>query len=305
MAAWTYTPEVRILMHLYNKLVQKGYIKTPIDTFEFLLKEFSSDFFADGQRPTSNFEPCLTASMRKLDRDRAGSAGQFSSLRAFCFNGDWFSQADLHINLSRKSMLAFRKKLLTHHLRAADWNVERVLDDDLPIRSTLANRQILDLVCAAKKTKAEVSEMAAFLSGNKSKQAPSLPESSKYADEQAQRHAIANSLTSEETLRMISINVKREIDGLNCLLNVNYLEIAMPLRRRYCEMIEALGDLKNPLYEAAFGSTATKPEGYRATLARLALRLDNEECLRTMADVLEKSPLIMFVYWEPFSQERD
>ncbi|KAJ4158642.1 uncharacterized protein LMH87_009158 [Akanthomyces muscarius] len=277
MAAWTYTPEVRILMHLYNKLVQKGYIKTPIDTFEFLLKEFSSDFFADGQRPTSNFEPCLTASMRKLDRDRAGSAGQFSSLRAFCFNGDWFSQADLHINLSRKSMLAFRKKLLTHHLRAADWNVERVLDDDLPIRSTLAwmrfchnlylapndlssrNRQILDLVCAAGKTKAEVSEMAAFLSGNKSKQAPSLPESGEYADERAQRHAIANSLTGEETLRMVGIDVKREIDGVNCLLNVNYLEIAMQLRRRYCEMIEALGDLKNPLYEAAFGSSATKP----------------------------------------------
>lgn len=85
----------------------------------------------------------------------------------------------------------------------------------------------------------------------------------------------------------------------------NYLEIAMQLRRRYCEMIEALGDLKNPLYEAAFGSSATKPKGYRATLARLALRLDNEECLRTMADVLEKSPLLMFVYWKPFSHERD
>ena len=232
MAAWTYTPEVRILMHLYNKLVLKCYIKTPIDNFECLLKEFSSDFFAEGQRPTSNFESCLMASVRKLDQDRAGSAGQFSSLRAFCFNGDWLSRADLHINLSRKSMLGYRKKLLTHHLRAADWNVERVLDDDLPIKSTLAfmrlchnlyhtpndlssrNRQLLDRIYAAGITKAEVSGMAALAVGKKSKQ-----------------------------------DVKREIDKGNCLSNVNYLDIAMQLRRRYCEMGEALRDLKNPVYE--------------------------------------------------------
>lgn len=97
---------------------------------------------------------------------------------------------------------------------------------------------------------------------------------------------------------MIGRDVKYELDGRNSLLNVNHLFIAMQLKSRYREMVRALGDLKNPLYEAARRSPVTGQANRDELLVRLALRRDDEECLRTMADVLERNPLILLTYWE-------
>lgn len=311
MAAWTYTPEVRIMIHLYNKLVLKSYIKTPIKEFEFLLKEFAGDFFANGRRPTSIFESCFMASVRKFDQDRASSACQCSSLLSICFNSDWLSRTNLHNTLSCKSTVAFKRKLITHHLRAADWDAERIPDNDIPIPSMLAlsrlNRnmrntpncassgksQLLDRLHAGGTTTAQISDLTVSLAGIKSKLAQRIPDISEFAEKWANDHAIANSLTCHETICMIGLDVGYEVESGACLLNVNYLSIAMQLKASYLEMVEILGDLKNPLHEAAFRGPMTKPASCRELLARLALRRDDEECLRTMADVIERAPCLI------------
>ncbi len=325
MIAWTNTPEVLILMHLYNKLVQKGYINTPIEMFEFCLREFSQDIFADGQRPTSDFMPCFMAIMRITCREMAGSKGQFSSLRLFCFNGGRLWAGDFRSSFEPMSRAIFRRRPFTHHLRAADWDIERIPAENIPIPSRVAEMRLcrklydapdnlsaedkrqLDCLYRNGATKADVANLVSQWASYKSEPMQSVAESGtqpqtlaerlQYAKKCAFRRTFANDMTCHDTLCLIRHEVKQEVHGGNPVLGINHLTFSTHLKQRYDLIIEKLKELKNPLYERAFCGPMAENTGSRLLLARLALKLDDEECLRTMANILEDAPIFIVPYW--------
>lgn len=313
-------------MHLYNKLIQKGYINTPIEMFEFYFKKFSQDIFVDGQRPTSGFLPSLMARIRNACREMTGSEGQFSALRTFCFNGDLLWAGDFRSSFAPKSRAIFRRKPFTHHFRAADWDIDRIPPENIPIPSLVAEMRLgrnlynapdslsaedkrqLDFLYSKGATKADIADLVSYWTYYKSELTQSVAESSaqpltlderlQYANNCARRRTFANNITCHDSLSLTRYEVKREVDGGNPVLGINHLAFAAQLKERYDFIIEELQVLKNPLYERAFCGPMAEKSGSRLLLAKLALGLDDEECLQTMAKILEQEPILSITYWE-------
>lgn len=52
-------PAPTVLIHLHNLLVEKGYIKIPIEAWNTIMGPLLPAIFINGERPTSHFEDAL------------------------------------------------------------------------------------------------------------------------------------------------------------------------------------------------------------------------------------------------------
>ncbi|SPQ19181.1 5fef2285-2abb-49d2-9a44-8740aab37832 [Thermothielavioides terrestris] len=129
MVIWDRIPEQMSLVHLHNMLVQTGRLKKPVEIFASISTLFQSAFFLDGKIPTTGFGKALTTLYDKTGRYRATLAR--ANRRADARSGG------VHRTLSPDTNRFIQRKSNLLLYRQADWNVDRIPDADVPVRSML------------------------------------------------------------------------------------------------------------------------------------------------------------------------
>ncbi|WOO83564.1 uncharacterized protein LOC62_05G007082 [Vanrija pseudolonga] len=127
---WDVTPDIVLLMHVHNKLVQTGQLK-PVAQFEYLGDGFANDFFADGIPPTKAFGPAAAPRLKggsprdlrtlQKQRNEVADRADYSLTKLF----------DPSVNL------IFKTKSPLVALGLAGWDVEAVPEVDMDYGSTL------------------------------------------------------------------------------------------------------------------------------------------------------------------------
>lgn len=318
---WDKTPEVMMMMHIHNKLVHKGYLKAPVNLFTFLELEFSHQFFVDGKPPTSKFHEHLVARLRKIN-DGGTNAGYFSQThRTYTLSKAEIETANLHKIFDADINRYFRKTRVAHHLRAADWDVARLPDKDLPMTSLILLNRICKITDSEPETMSVEDKLlldrartrgiadatlASMMSRNHAPntngvqgESKKKKDSSRRAQSRVGHQGSRAHMPVEEILAVVEADMVRDTDGRAPVLGMNLVLVFVCLQRQYTQVMGKLKESQNPLYEVACKSEPVESSMlFRVILARLVLFHDNEECLRTFSDAMEGPCYSDFLYWE-------
>lgn len=313
-------PESTLLVHLHNALVQKGYIKKPIGLYASFQELFSTSFFHGGKNrgkaPTEDFAEHLLVSLAGPQPMRTA----YSALQGGPGRGE--TVAARVAKLKPKSFLVACTE--------AGWNPDRIPDRDIPMPSFLGICRIMDAKVSVDPTtgkmRMEDTDLinrlrASGLSEEKmlamhtnfprdSLRVPEIPE--------ALRQAVTpDGYSSSPPLQPGSMNGKEMpardlLDGLKGDLfndicgaipfsSLNYVWVMARFLGQFQQFEEELARLRNPVYVQAYHTDPTWRQHKRAGLVHLALKTNNEECLRVMAEQFEipvRASFMHHLYWE-------
>ncbi|KAK4200012.1 hypothetical protein QBC40DRAFT_340176 [Triangularia verruculosa] len=133
-------PEPLILGHLYNMLLNRGYIKSPRGIWALFLHLFKGCIFPDGKAPSSDYHQALLS----LLHESAKSSCQKSSSRHRDLLRQWRSQGiSPHHELDVGAYSIFSRKSNAVIYREAKWDIDHIPVKDLDLRSSLASIQLL------------------------------------------------------------------------------------------------------------------------------------------------------------------
>ncbi|CVL11258.1 uncharacterized protein FPRN_11076 [Fusarium proliferatum] len=300
-----------------NAVVQKGYLSRPIGLCATLEDLFKHTFFAQGHKPISGFVDALLASVGQPGSRQAQAQRQAMRYRRR-YAENIHQLFDLEINhiFKRNSMLTT--------CRRAGWNLEAIPDEELQFGSMLfferlsrakllSENKLEDTVLVRKAravgmTDEEIIDATNKLSSiaNNTLEVPNEV-LNKYAPEGFQIPPQAGSevLDGRDILDLAKFDILSDVAGIAPISSLNYLGVTCWLLITFGRIEERLKEAGNPVYfEAYEGSGPWKLEK-RVALALLALKGDNEESLRIVADTLNeaRSGFMDFIYWEDLETE--
>ncbi|QGI98553.1 hypothetical protein CEK26_011622 [Fusarium fujikuroi] len=314
---WESMPEPTLMIHLHNAVVQKGYLSRPIGLCATLEDLFKHTFFAQGHKPTSGFVDALLASVGQPGSRQAQAQRQAIRYRRR-YAENIHQLFDLEINhiFKRHSMLTT--------CRRAGWDLEAIPDEELQFGSMLfferlsrakllSENKLEDTVLVRKAravgmTDEEIIDATNKLSSiaNNTLEVPNEV-LNKYAPEgfQIPPQARSEVLDGRDILDLAKFDILSDVAGIAPISSLNYLGVTCWLLITFGRIEEQLKEAGNPVYfEAYEGSGPWKLEK-RVALALLALKGDNEESLRIVADTLNeaRSGFMDFIYWEDLETE--
>lgn len=118
-----------MILHLHNMLVQKGHLLQPLDLLGNLQNLFTDAIFTDGKLPTSNFYEAFKSRVRQSGSREAKRQRQ----EALAKRAD---SDHVLLDVQLRHFFNVKSNLLLY--READWNPERIPDNDLDPFSFLA-----------------------------------------------------------------------------------------------------------------------------------------------------------------------
>ncbi|KUJ19339.1 uncharacterized protein LY89DRAFT_731741 [Mollisia scopiformis] len=292
MMLWDSIPEPVCAIHLHNMSVQKGLITKPIGLFATIEDLFSTDFFAEGKAPNSNFQEALLAVMKPSSRrsvyDRRAARRTIAR-----------TATDIHGLLDPSTNRFFKQKSLLRIYRDAGCQTKEVTD---PATGKKALQRTF-LVNQALARGIDEQDLMSFSSIPEAL-LPPLPE----------RYSRAPSLTfgrtaggnkvlasERELLNLLQVDIMSDIGSeVRPLSSLNYIFVTIRFMMVFMQIEERLKALRNPVWVQAYEQDPTMMKEKRASLTVLALAGGDEECLRVMAEVFEKSRSgsINHIYWD-------
>lgn len=320
---WDNVPEPMCILHLHNMLVQKGLIARPVglwDTLEFL---FQDSFFLNGKIPTSNFVEALEAvvggpnSRREAFQNRAGR-------RQLARNAtDTNDLLDAGVNRF------FRTKSLLRIYRIADWIPDRIPDEEIPFPSGLAFLRLAE----AKQTRDRATGMVTLVDTKLVRRArfrgmsdkdiirisSKLSSMSKEPDMSEMLESLQATLSEGHSCGKppgglgkhdLSLSaylniLKHDFIGDICgqmrpLSSLNYMWVLVRCYVLFMQIEEKLRACRNPTWVRAYEGNSRLTQQKRLSLTVLALRQEDQECLRIMAHVFEtqRGGFIEHIYWD-------
>ncbi|TKW50436.1 hypothetical protein CTA1_119 [Colletotrichum tanaceti] len=135
MALWDALASITSMVHLYNMLVEKGYVTMPNQLHHSLRSTFRDSFFLNGEVPTYDFAPVLSKRLQDRWDPRLQALKQSQCDDAYKVGGP---QNALHLSL----LLAFRKRANLLVYGEVGWNIEMIPDDVIEPQSSLAMLRI-------------------------------------------------------------------------------------------------------------------------------------------------------------------
>ncbi|UKZ72789.1 hypothetical protein TrVFT333_000425 [Trichoderma virens FT-333] len=130
MVLWDGMREPMLVLHLHNMLVQKGYLKGPIEMYIRLDIMFSESFYLEGKRPKDNFVDSFQSHVHKMvtrkeflqERANRRAASSVTHTRDF---------------LKLVILRLFKQKSILLLYSEADWDPSRIPDSDIEPMSAL------------------------------------------------------------------------------------------------------------------------------------------------------------------------
>lgn len=274
---WDQIPEPMLLVHLHNMLVQKKYLDRPIGLFAALEDTFRAAFFADGRPPTSDFPQALSSRVDKTgtrlaQRQLARRRGQANSIHAM-------------LDVAANSFFHIKSNLLLY--RESGWNPDRIPDEDLGRQTLLFN-----LRSGAGSSRQGSSDTRGprplrLESGN-----DPLPALSQLPRPEG--------LSRRDLLEAIRLDIYSDVCGPFPYSSLNFPWVTARMMMLFMMFEDELKKLHNPTYNQIYLANSGRNPEKRVFLAVAALSETDEECLRTMARVMEEQRMgwMQHMYWE-------
>lgn len=124
---WDQVPEATMLIHLHNMVVKKRYLKTPVELWLALEKIFSEALFPTGKAPTSKFAQTFSSHAKNVQ-------AKSSTARAMKLKSSKNANHILGL-LDPKSNILFKSKPYVQLVHQAEWNPDRVSDEEIPLET--------------------------------------------------------------------------------------------------------------------------------------------------------------------------
>ncbi|CAH0046133.1 unnamed protein product [Clonostachys solani] len=122
---WDQLPEPTMLIHLHNMVVKKGHLKTPVELWLAIGQIFSKAMFPTGTAPTSKFAQAFQSLSRNVQN-------KCSTARTMKLQTSK-NAADIPGLLDPKSNVLFKSKPYVHLLHQAEWDPDRISDEEIPL----------------------------------------------------------------------------------------------------------------------------------------------------------------------------
>ncbi|KAJ4316572.1 hypothetical protein N0V84_007769 [Fusarium piperis] len=317
MSFWDKIPEVMLLIHLHNMLVQKGYLTRPVGLFQTLHELMPDSFFMNGRHPNSDFSQALLNKVGEKE-SRLSRANRQTMKEQGLTN-------DMHKHLSPSVNRFFQQKPTLLLCRKANWNPDAIPDEELHFGSIMFLRRLAAVnksqlkdsplflrAKAAGVDEEAILEMADRL-GNIRKPETTVPQSviDSITPEGYQNMApgslematgaarkTASRVTGRDLLEFARADILSDVAGMRPLLSFNYLSATVVLLWVFTQIEDRLAEARNQSYIDAYEKPG--PADKRITLTLLALTEQDQECLRIMAEVFEsrRSGFMDYIYWE-------
>ncbi|KAM0470338.1 hypothetical protein ACHAPX_009956 [Trichoderma viride] len=274
---WDQIPEPMLIVHLHNMLVQKKYLDQPIGLFASLGETFRAAFFADGRPPTSNFPQALSSRVdktgtRMAQRQRAKRRGQATSIHAM-------------LDVAANRFFSTKSNLLLY--RESGWNIDRIPNEDLGRQTLLLNLRS-DAESFGQRS-ADTGGPHPLRLESDNDPMPALPQLPKLED-----------LSRRELLEAIRLDISSDVSGPFPYSSLNFPWVTARMMMIFMTFEDELKKINNPTYNQIYLSDSGRNPEKRVFLMVAALSETDEECVRTLARVMEeqRGGWMNHIYWE-------
>ncbi|KAL2755433.1 hypothetical protein ACRALDRAFT_1082332 [Sodiomyces alcalophilus JCM 7366] len=332
MMLWEGLPDPTLLVHLHNMLVQKGYLKKPVELFENLQNLLKDAIFVDGKVPTEDFNMALY--------DRVMKQASPADRRRFASK-----LPDIHAVLDVSANRSFKRKSNLLLYREAGWDLSRIPDHDLQPHSMLGmlritqTKQVVDPATGKKRLadtdllrrfkaiapgmrddedvmmmaaqlrtqlslarglrEGDAAQMQSMLESIATRSGNKLFSDAEFKKKHGHGRPHAH-MSPEEMLSCVKLDVYNDVcSDSEPLSGINYLYITSICVMILMQMENRLKDLRHPVYIDAYEKRGEWSKTKRFGLVAMAIRDQDEECLRVMAEVFHegRASLLDHVYW--------
>ncbi|KAM5356712.1 hypothetical protein ACJ41O_003358 [Fusarium nematophilum] len=292
---WEHIPEPLLLIHLHNMLGQTGRLARPVGLYQTVEDLFKERVFVDGKPPTSDFCPSPS-------RKKARSTGE------------------IHEFLNPDANQIFRQKSNLMLYREAYWNPDGIPDVDLTFDSMLffrrlgrvksvdpvAKNRLEDTVLVRRAKAAGISEkdilnlvdMMSVVRGSQpvipaSAVESIIPKGYKARSAEGFNSATGGAKATGELsginlLGPIKFDVANDVAETRPLSSSNYISATFVLIMLFTKIEDRLKEVGNASYVEAFEMPGPWRNHKRVALAMLALKEENEECLKIMGEKFDE-----------------
>lgn len=139
---WDRSPGPIVLVHLYNIVCRKGYLKEPLDTLRLVESQFARCLFPDDKAPTFHFHRAL---QRMVQQFVTHDSHRVECLRAHHQRllSQWPNEdIDLHAQLDGGACKISNEKSDLVLYREAKWDLDRIHDRNLKLHSLLSRARL-------------------------------------------------------------------------------------------------------------------------------------------------------------------
>lgn len=333
MILWESVPEPTLLVHLHNMLVQKGYLTKPVELLQNLQNMYKDAFFVGGKIPEDHFYAALHQRVMHQvpGTNRRRVANQSPDLHAVLdlgMNRSFNTKSNLLLyreagwdldripdsDLQPYSMLgmlriAHTKQVVdpaTGKRRLADTDLVRRLKAKAP-RPGMQDEDIIQMTSVLTRLQS-LREGDASTAQSMLESIPQLGGYTTFSDTEfrkksslGRRAAAPQGHTGpDELLTCVKVDVFNDVCGeAEPRSSANYLFITAVIFLIFFQTEDKLKKLRNPVYVEAYERDTQLRNSKRFGLVAMAMRSENEECLRVMAEVFQESraSFMDHVYW--------
>ena len=111
-------------------------------------------------------------------------------------------------------------------------------------------------------------------------------------------------ISCRDMLERLKFDIHRDVSGVRPLLSLNYIWVTAQIMLLFTLIEKELKGAKNLLYEAVYESGGPFRKEKRPGLATMAMKGEDEQCLRIMAKVFEqlRSMFMAPIYWKDLDE---
>lgn len=314
---WERITEPMCLVHLHNMLVQTGHLSKPVGIFASLQELFSESFFVDGKAPKSDFEKALTEMIDGTNSRRAARSRRTAARAAIGVHDI------LDVNLN----WFYKRKSLLRIYREAGWLPHRIPDEEVRPSSLLGNlrmaltkqetdpdtgKRVFQETPIIKRARASGVSDESIANMSKSMHQiiypPQIPEEFLGEVREGYKSAMPTSkgasgagYSNSEILRLLKIDIFNDVSGeMGPLSSLNYASVTVHMMMVFSLIEGELKKRRNPLWLSAYEQDRNLMRHKRPSLTGLALAQEDDECLRVMAEIFDRTRVgfIGLIYWD-------
>ncbi|KAK0665631.1 hypothetical protein QBC41DRAFT_257934 [Cercophora samala] len=318
MGLFDRNPELLVLIHLHNMLCQKGYLKKPLETLRLLETQFARCLFRHGKAPTSHFYTTLQPMLQEFF--------PHESLRVQCLSikhqrllRQWLNKdVNLHAELDIGAYKLFNEKSDLVLYREAKWDVDRIHDRDLKLRSCLSKvrlqhtKTVLDPSTGQQRIRdtelkrrladngMSEEEIAAFTPQTV---APVMIDESTSSSGRCTGDYYPFEIGNRDLFTVLRFDITCDLVSTQPFSGFNYLAIQASCIHFFSEIFRALDEAQNKTWMAVRKSCKLDGRFLALSLAIRVLKLgdQDEECLKLIAEALDSNrchaTAISHIYW--------
>lgn len=307
---WDSVPGLICAIHIHNMLVQKGYISQPIGLYSSLQALFKHSIFTDGKVPRSKFDQAFQTLMLTMTRRRPATRRRDAT-------------PDFHGILNGHTYQFFKNKPFLRLLRAAEWDPDRIPDDEVPlgsyygfmrlgdtkrVKDPATGHVVLEDTGLVKRARAIglsdtkiIDRSTQFAHESQTREHRELPASvhekvpegytmDRMPDNPYRNRSSGCGAGTTTFLDMLKFDLAEDICGDTWPFSgINYLGALIKFYAFFMRVEDELQKRRNPLWVEAYEENPILMRAKRPALTMLALKGEDEECLEVMADVLQSS----------------